>query len=171
MVKVLTIDEMSEATLKIINAAWGDGTYSSLAYELAAVIVPISYFTSVKLDDDADKRVKQIFALSVQNELRALKNNEQYKMIMRAADNEIKHRLHTAENTAFSATDIALTRLLNTLTERISKADFNKEEAMTVVRALSKVNKPGFNDKMSDIILMALKKKAEAENSDGNDTQ
>lgn len=140
-IKNVSFKEFAEAVAVIANGAFVNDVFNATSYELFKRVVPIQVYVpsfdtsdvNVMWGEEAEKIIKQ------------LKKNKQYKDMLRAADNQIMHRLRGIECSTFSATDVTLSKLLTVLRERVeNEKEVDMETVNRFLSAVEAVNKPEF---------------------------
>lgn len=153
----ISFDEYNAIINKVIEDCFVDGVYSPALYELSLRVSLISAFVpAYDLSDCKDnnalwKRVTSEECKDILDEI--MYETMECNNICVAIKNGINHRLRAIEASPMSLSDIALSKLIGVVTEKIDSIDneiLNSDTISALINAEKQTNKEDFEAKLVD---------------------
>lgn len=137
---------------KVVEDCFIGGEYTPENYEISYRTAMISAFCpefdlSSETNNELWEKVNSDEALEI---LHKIDLDIDYGFV-ESIDNAINHRLRIIENTSYSMTDVALSSLLNILSEKIESIDLSslsKDNIGALVNAANEINNSEFADSL-----------------------
>ena len=155
----ISFDEYNAIINKVIEDCFVDGVYSPALYELSLRTSLISVFApDYDLNDCEDNNALWDKVANEKAEfiIVDIKRTGYYQDIITAIDKGIQHRLRAIESSPMSLSDIALSKLLGVITDKIDSVDtdvMNKTTIEALIAANQQSGKEDFVDKLVDTMV------------------
>ena len=157
----ISFDEFYTIIDNVVNSCFIDGEYSSSYYELTLRValmkafVPEFEIPTANADNYND--VWETVTSKKANEiLMTIRQNSIYPYIEEAIENKIDYRIKLITSSPMSMSDIALSNLFDTLTEKVKNIDtsmLTKENMDTVINADNATQDGNFAENLVDTML------------------
>ena len=157
----ISFDEFYTIIDNVVNSCFIDGEYSSSYYELTLRVALIKAFVpefeipTANADNYND--VWDTVTSKEANEiLMTIRQNNIYPYIEGAIENKINYRIKLITSGSMSMSDIALSNLFDTLTEKVENIDtsmLTKENMDTMINAVNATQDGNFAENLVDTML------------------
>lgn len=153
----ILFDEYNAIIDRVVSGCFVEDAYNPAMYELSLrvflikVCVPDFDLSDCKNDDDFWNKVTSEEAEDI---IELIKATKYYQNLKTAIDNGINHRLRVIEASPMSLSDIALSKLIGVVAEKINSIDntdvLNKDTISALINAEKQINKEDFEKKLID---------------------
>lgn len=153
----ISFDEYCSIIDRVISDCFEDEVYSPAAYEISLRNALISVFVpEYDLSDCKDTNAlwDKLTNKECEDFLCNIRGTTIYNDIVSAIEQGISHRLRAIESSPMSLSDIALSKLIGVVAEKINSIDntdvLNKDTISALINAEKQINKEGFEKKLVD---------------------
>lgn len=152
----ISFDEYNAIINKVIEDCFVDGVYSPALYELSLRVSLMSAFCpEYDLSDCKDNNAlwDKLTSDECEKILQNIWSEIVCDNITSAIEQGINHRLRAIEASPMSLSDIALSKLISVITEKIDNIDtdiLNKDTISALINAEKQTNKEDFEKKLVD---------------------
>ena len=143
----ISFDEYNAIVDKVVNDCFLDDTYSPANYELSfRTALLLAFAPDYDLSGCADNNElwERVTNEEAEETLSFIRKTNIYYDLELAVDNAIEYRIKLIASGSMSMTDIALSKLVDTITEKMDSVDFNmlsKEDVNTIADATVSLSK------------------------------
>lgn len=145
----ISFDEYHAIIEGVVNSCFPDDTYSPNYYEMTFRRLLLEAFAPdyeiPALNNDTYNEVwERVMCEEACEILSLIRQNNIYRCLEEAIDNAIEYRIKMIVSGSMSMTDIALSKLVDTIAEKMDSVDFNmlsKEEVNTIADATVSLSK------------------------------
>ncbi len=178
----ISFDEYMTIVNNVSNGCFPNNTYSPAYYELMFRYSLIKiFFPNYDLPDLSADNYNEIWENVMSEEanhiIEITKKTEVGKSLVDAIDNEINFRKNMIASGSMSMSDIALSKLLEVITEKVDKIDtsvLSQENINAVTEAVNKSKDGNFAENLVDVMLdkgMLAKPNRKTRRKNGQRTQ
>ena len=143
----ISFDEYNAIVGKVVNDCFLDDTYSPANYELSfRTALLLAFAPDYDLSGCADNNElwERVTNEEAEETLSFIRKTNIYYDLELAVDNAIEYRIKLITSGSMSMTDIALSKLVDTIAEKMDSVDFNmlsKKEVNTIADATVSLSK------------------------------
>ena len=157
----ISFDEFYTIIDNVVNSCFIDGEYSSSYYELTLRVALIKAFAPnyeipTATADNYNDVWETITSKEANEILVTIRQNSIYPYIEEAIENKVDYRIKLITSSPMSMSDIALSNLFDTLTEKVKNIDtsmLTKENMDAVINAVNATQDGNFAENLVDTIL------------------
>ena len=157
----ISFDEFYTIIDNVVNSCFIDGEYSSSYYELTLRVALIKAFAPdyeipTATADNYNDVWETITSKEANEILVTIRQNSIYPYIEEAIENKVDYRIKLITSSPMSMSDIALSNLFDTLTEKVKNIDtsmLTKENMDTVINAVNATQNGSFTESLVDTLL------------------
>lgn len=155
----ISFDEYNAIVDKVVNDCFLDDTYSPANYELSfRTALLLAFAPDYDLSSCADNNElwERVTNEEAEETLSFIRKTNIYYDLELAVDNAIEYRIKLIASGSMSMTDIALSKLVDTIAEKMDSVDFNmlsKEDVNTIADATVSLSKGDNMDGLVNALL------------------
>lgn len=157
----ISFDEFYTIIDNVVNSCFIDGEYSSSYYELTLRVALIKAFAPnyeipTATADNYNDVWETVTSKEANEILVTIRQNSIYPYIEEAIENKVDYRIKLITSSPMSMSDIALSNLFDTLTEKVKNIDtsmLTKENMDTVINAVNATQDGNFVENLVDTML------------------
>lgn len=156
----ISFDEFNAIVDKVVNDCFIDNTYSPANYEISfKTALLIAFAPDFDMSDCNDnntlwERVNSDEAIDILDDI-ANENEYIFRMIMETIDKAIEYRIKLLTSSPMSLTDIALSKLIDVLTDKLEKVnlpEITEEDIKSVQKVATNIESNDFTNKLVDTL-------------------
>lgn len=156
----ISFDEYNAIVDKVVNDCFIDNTYSPANYEISfKTALLIAFAPDFDMSDCNDnntlwERVNSDEAIDILDDI-ANENEYIFKMIMETIDKAIEYRIKLLTSSPMSLTDIALSKLVDVLIDKLEKVnlpEITDEDIKSVQKVATNIESNEFTNKLVDTL-------------------
>ena len=157
----ISFDEFYTIIDNVVNSCFIDGEYFSSYYELTLRVALIKAFAPdyeipTATADNYNDVWETVTSKEANEILVTIRQNSIYPYIEEAIENKVDYRIKLITSSPMSMSDIALSNLFDTLTEKVKNIDtsmLTKENMDTVINAVNATQNGSFIESFVDTLL------------------
>lgn len=157
----ISFDEFYTIIDNVVNSCFIDGEYSSSYYELTLRVALIKAFAPnyeipTATADNYNDVWETVTSKEANEILVTIRQNSIYPYIEEAIENKVDYRIKLITSSPMSMSDIALSNLFDTLTEKVKNIDtsmLTKENMDTVINAVNATQDGNFVENLVNTML------------------
>ena len=155
----ISFDEYNAIIDKVANDCFPDGTYSPANYDLSlrtALLCAFAPDYDLSGCDDNNALWERVMSNEADEIIEKIESLDIQHLIMRAIRENIDYRIKLLTSGSMSVTDIALSRLVDTLTKKVEQIDtsmLTKENMDTMIKAVNATQDGKFAESLVDTML------------------
>lgn len=157
----ISFDEFYTIIDNVVNSCFIDGEYSSSYYELTLRVALIKAFAPnyeipTATADNYNDVWETVTSKEANEILVTIRQNSIYPYIEEAIENKVDYRIKLITSSPMSMSDIALSNLFDTLTEKVKNIDtsmLTEENMNTIIKAVNATQDGNFVENLVDTML------------------